>query len=293
MKLAVAIMSFNRPPYFERVLQSINQQTDKDVDFYSFQDGAINKYSWRRCANYSDITKCIELYNFYIPKGKQYISKTNLGIAESFNKAEEILFIEKGYDRVLFLEDDLVLSPWYISIIKKMLDAYSETEVGMVCAYGDHNITLEAQFKYPNMVKPIDHLWGYATWKDKWEERKPYYDEWFEFTKGKDYMMRDHKKISEWYDSIEFKTLATSQDAARTISMLRADQVGIATVSNNGEYIGKIGQHNSPKNTKRHPDLTANMKRPPYTEDVGPFIYKEGTMIDILIDLDEKWRNDI
>ena len=37
MKLAVAIMSFNRPDYFEQVLKSINQQTDKDVDFYLFQ----------------------------------------------------------------------------------------------------------------------------------------------------------------------------------------------------------------------------------------------------------------
>ena len=283
-------MSFNRPDYFEQVLKSINQQTDKDVDFYLFQDGPINKYSWRRCATYSDITKCIELYNFYIPKGKVHLHDNNVGTAENFNTAEEVLFEDYDYNEVLFLEDDLVLSPWYISIIKKMLEAYDETEVGMVCAYGDHNITLEAQFKYPNMVKPIDHLWGYATTKDSWKQRKPYYDEWFEFVKGKDYMMRDHKKISEWYTNIGFKTLATSQDAARTISMLRADQIGISTVSNNGEYIGKIGQHNSPKNTKRHPDLTANMKRPPYTEDVGPFKYSEGLCIDILIDLDEKWR---
>ena len=40
MKLAVAIMSFNRPDYFEQSFKSINQQTDKDVDFYLFQDGA-------------------------------------------------------------------------------------------------------------------------------------------------------------------------------------------------------------------------------------------------------------
>lgn len=283
MKLAVAIMSFNRPDYFEQVLKSINQQTDKDVDFYLFQDGAINQYSWRRCANQVNIDECIELYNFYISKGKQYISRTNIGTAENFNRAEEILFVKKGYDKVLFLEDDLVLSPWYISIIKKMLDAYNETEVGMVCAYGDHNITIEAQFKYPNMVKPIDHLWGYATTKDSWKQRKPYYDEWFnKFVKGKDYVMRDHNKIFEWYNELGFKSLASSQDAARTIAMLRADQVGIATVTNNGKYIGKIGQHGN--------DLTAGMKRPPYTEDVGPFKYGEGLCIDILIDLDEKWR---
>lgn len=55
MKLAVAIMSFNRPHYFEQVLQSINQQTDKDVDFHLFQDGPLNKYSYRRCGNSSDI----------------------------------------------------------------------------------------------------------------------------------------------------------------------------------------------------------------------------------------------
>jgi len=286
MKLAVAIMSFNRPDYFERVLKSINQQTDKDVDFYLFQDGAINKYSWRRCANQSDITKCVELYEYYIPKGKIHIHGTNVGTAENFNKAEDLLFNVYNYDAVLFLEDDLVLSPWYISIIKKMLEAYNYKEIGMVCAYGDHNISLEAQFKYPNMIKPIDHLWGYATTKDSWEQRKPYYDEWYEtFIKGRDYVMRDHNKIFEWYNELGFKSVASSQDAARTISMLRADQVGITTVSNNGEYIGHVGQHGS--------NLTDGMIRPPFTEDVGPFIYKEDGMMDILIDLDEKWRNDI
>jgi len=283
MKLAVAIMSFNRPDYFEQVLKSINQQTDKDVDFYLFQDGIINQYSWRKCANYSDITKCIELYNFYIPKGKVHLHDNNVGTAENFNTAEEVLFEDYDYDSILFLEDDLVLSPWYISIIKKMLEAYDETEVGMVCAYGDHNIKLEAQFKYPNMVKPIDHLWGYATTKDSWKQRKPYYDEWFnKFVKGKDYVMRDHNKIFEWYNKLGFKSLASSQDAARTIAMLRADQVGIATVTNNGEYIGQVGQHGS--------NLTDGMIRPPFTEDVGPFKYSEGLCIDILIDLDEKWR---
>ena len=285
MKLAVAIMSFNRPHYFDKVLQSINQQTDKDVDFYLFQDGAINQYSWRKCANQSDINKNLELYNFYIPEGQVYNQSSNVGIAENFNFAENVLFSVKNYDAVLFLEDDLVLSPWYISIIKKMLEAYNETEVGMVCAYGDHNISLDAQFKYPNMVKPIDHLWGYATTKDSWEQRKPYYDEWFnQFIKGKDYVTRDHRKIFEWYNKIGFKTLASSQDAARTIAMLRACQIGVATVTNNGEYIGQIGQHGT--------NLTAGMDRPPFTEDVGPFKYSEGSMIDILIDLDEKWRKE-
>ena len=195
------------------------------------------------------------------------------------------MFNVKNYEAVLFLEDDLVLSPWYISIIKKMLEAYNETEVGMVCAYGDHNISLDAQFKYPNMIKPIDHLWGYATTKDSWKQRKPYYDEWFnQFIQGKDYVTRDHGKIFEWYNEIGFKTLASSQDAARTIAMLRAGQVGVATVTNNGEYIGQVGQHGT--------NLTAGMDRPPFTEDVGPFIYSEGSMIDILIDLDEKWRKE-
>ena len=285
MKLAVAIMSFNRPHYFDKVLQSINQQTDKDVDFYLFQDGAINQYSWRKCANQSDINKNLELYNFYIPDGKVYNQSSNVGIAENFNFAENVLFSVKNYDAVLFLEDDLVLSPWYISIIKKMLEAYNETEVGMVCAYGDHNISLDAQFKYPNMIKPIDHLWGYATTKDSWKQRKPYYDEWFnQFIQGKDYVTRDHRKIFEWYNEIGFKTLASSQDAARTIAMLRAGQVGVATVTNNGEYIGQVGQHGT--------NLTDGMNRPPFTEDVGPFKYSEGSMIDILIDLDEKWRKE-
>tara|TARA_R100000995_G_C3481708_1_gene124313 strand:+ start:173 stop:1033 length:861 start_codon:yes stop_codon:yes gene_type:complete len=286
MKLAVAIMSFNRPHYFEQVLQSINQQTDKDVDFHLFQDGPLNKYSYRRCGNSSDINKCVELYNYYITDGQVHRHSTNVGIAENFNFAEELLFNGLNYDYVLFLEDDLVLSPWYISIIKKMLKAYDGTNVGMVCAYGDHNISLDAQFKYPNMIKSIDHLWGYATTKESWQKRKPYYDEYFNtFIKGKDYVMRDHNKIFKWYNEIGFNTLATSQDAARTIAMIRAGQVGVSTVTNNGEYIGKVGQHGN--------NLTDGMDRPPFTEDVGPFKYGQGNMKDIVKDLNNKWRHKI
>lgn len=287
--MIVALMSFNRPQYLKKVLQSIEDQIEDDYKIILFQDGAVNKYSWRKCANKNDIDECISLFKETFPQGETVISPTNIGVAQSFNEAEYLLFDERNCDEVLFLEDDMILSPYYFRIIKKLLDEFRNDErIGMVCAYGDINDSMEHQEKNSQMLKSIDHLWGYATTKKSWERRSPYYLEWYiPFISDKDYIQRDVSLISQWYEEIGYKPLASSQDAARTIAMLRAGQIGIATQSNCGQYIGAHGMH-------FHPQSIAWQEvkgRETYKGDISQFDYDDNTLLDIENALKDKWEN--
>ena len=286
--MIIALMSFNRPAYLKKVLESIETQIEDDYEIILFQDGAVNKYSWRKCANQTDIDECVSLFKKSFPNSKTVVSPTNIGVAQNFNEAEYLLFDEQGYDEVLFLEDDMILSPYYFTIIKNLLNEFRDNEqVGMVSAYGDINHSIEYQTENAQILKPIDHLWGYATTRKTWEKRSPYYFEWYiPFINDKDYVHRDVSLISQWYEEIGYKPLASSQDAARTIAMLRAGQIGIATYPNCGQYIGAHGLHFHPQS----PAWDEVKGREFYKEDISQFDYDDESLSDIEYALKEKWK---
>ena len=53
--MKIALLSFNRPGYLAQVIASIKTQSFDDYEIILFQDGAINKYSWKRAADQTDI----------------------------------------------------------------------------------------------------------------------------------------------------------------------------------------------------------------------------------------------
>ena len=97
MKTAVAILSFNRPHYLKQVVDSLLKQTQKDFDYWLFQDGTINQFSWRMTANQKDIDTCINIFKEAFPKGKIEYSKTNIGIGMNWKRCEEKMFLEENY----------------------------------------------------------------------------------------------------------------------------------------------------------------------------------------------------
>ena len=93
----IALISFDRADYIESVLKSLKQQTFQDFKLYWFNDGLVNKYSWRRAADLVNVTKCCDLAKEYFPDCEIFLSDANIGIAENWRRAEVHMF----YDLVL------------------------------------------------------------------------------------------------------------------------------------------------------------------------------------------------
>jgi hypothetical protein len=243
-RFPIAILSFNRPNYLREVLLSLRPQVDERIQIILFQDGFLNPYSGRLCAQPEDIAACVELFRTILPWGTVAASDRNLGIAENYERAEEEIFVHIKASCGLFLEDDLVLSPNFLAVTGMLLDlARRDARIGYVSAYGDFWATASEQKRRARELIHMHENWGFAMTRDAWLAERPFRCEYLSRIQGTDYVQRDHAEIIRFYESRGWKTAITSQDAARWIACLELAKVRLTTVPCHARYIGRVGVH--------------------------------------------------
>jgi len=248
-KIAIAIMSFNRPAYLEQVLKSLNRQKDFGLNVYVFQDGHKNPYSGKVKADPTEIKKCLTLFKTHIPNAEIHHASRNLGIALNFDRAEKYLFEQKGYEWVLFFEDDLVLHPLYLETLFAMLHTFGpDKRVGMLACYGEFpKLSLEDQTRKAGLVTAQGHHWGFALSKEAYLARKPMVEEYLSIIREQDYSLRPHEDIKNWFSSLGFKrSRGSSQDSIKEMAMFKAGFVKLNTITIHAQYIGEKGEHCTP-----------------------------------------------
>jgi hypothetical protein len=265
-KRAIAILSFDRFDYLEKVLKSLTLNDLKNIDVYCFQDNHTTAFG-NKVANEENIKKCTFLFKKYFPNETLIMSPYNLGIALNLDKAEKLLFEDKKYEEVIFLEDDLVLEPTYISTLKYMFDKFGEDErVGMISAYGANVLnSLEVQEENKSKLAIMHHNWGFGLTRKWWNKRQPLVQEYLDkFMLGKEYRKRDNVAIREWlyekrkeskriqafFEKSDYTKFATSQDGIQYLSTLMSGAIRITCFPNYAKYIGEKGVHYTPEQFK-------------------------------------------
>src|SRR5690348_16829518 len=176
----IAILSFNRPDYLADVLRSLRAQTVpiRAADVFFFQDGYVSR-TGRDLTDPKLVERCVELFETIFPASRIFLSKENLGVARNFARAEEYLFAELGNTAAFFFEDDLVISPHYLTALSTLTDlALEEKRIAYVAAYGNHRATLQEQRHAAHKLIPMRHKWGFALTRRHWGAQrdllKPY-----------------------------------------------------------------------------------------------------------------------
>jgi predicted SAM-dependent methyltransferase len=249
---AVAVFSFNRPHYLAQTLRSLQANNAPEMDYYLFQDGAVNQYSGRTMAAEQDINLSVEAWNMAALPNKQLIKKSrNVGIGIIQYEAKALLFDELKYDRVMFFEDDMVVSKHYIRLLQTMLRQYrDEPVVGAVMCHGGVPVIFgeEEQKKLLPMVRPsFDNLWAWATWRDRWQKIRPTFDRYYQFIKDVEYKKRPEGEILEFYAREGANITVSSQDAAMHYSFAKNGYGCLNTMVHRASYIGAVGEHMYPK----------------------------------------------
>jgi FkbM family methyltransferase len=248
--IPIFVMSFNRPHYLTRVLESLRQQVGCDIEnrnIILFQDGSINAFSKKRYAQDTDVKNCIKIFNSMFPNGKTQVSSVNLGVALNFDRAEKYGFEKLKADYIIFLEDDLILSAHYIAVLETLIKRFSSDDrVGYISAYGHYNRPLDEQRANRDKLIPLYHNWGFALYRRQWEKIRPYILDYLKIVEDIDYRERDNQKISDLFKSWGFGCPATSQDAAKTIACCVGNVIKINTYICNAKYIGEHGLHMNP-----------------------------------------------
>src|SRR3990167_2550361 len=104
--LCISIRGFNRPEYLKQCLDSLAENTDLDVDFYFFQDGAVNPFSGIRYATDKEIKASLRVFqNCNLSHKTIYQSPVNLGAALRNQHQLEVLF--PAYKYVVLADGDL------------------------------------------------------------------------------------------------------------------------------------------------------------------------------------------
>jgi putative methyltransferase (TIGR04325 family) len=163
----IILFIYNRPETLHKTLESLsNNNLAKDSVLYVYADGA------KPSASEQDIKKIQEARE--IVKSKQWCQEVyvierenNLGLASSIIIG--VTEIVNKYGKVIVLEDDLLLSPYFLMYMNEALAMYEkEQKVWSIGACNFFSTNTPETF-----FIPIPDCWGWATWKDRWQYFEP------------------------------------------------------------------------------------------------------------------------
>ena len=166
MELApILLFVYNRPQHVERGLASLLQNAEaKESELYVFSDAA------RTTAEEDAVSQVRKIVHGTTGfKQIHVIERTeNWGLAR--NVIDGVSTIVNQYGRVIVLEDDLVVSPYFLQFMNEALDAYAdEPRVGHIQACDfTQDTALPATF-----LIQWTGSWGWATWQRAWAHFNP------------------------------------------------------------------------------------------------------------------------
>lgn len=249
---AIAIMAYDRPQYLEKVLVSLKNSliySKSNFDTYLFQDNTYNIYSQNQKTSDYLIAENIAIFKKNFEHGQVMLSPINLGVALNFDRAERFLFLTRNYDAAIFLEDDLVMHPYYISVLTRLLDQATESDrIGIVACYGTHHERpSHEQVAWKDNVGILSHQWGFGLTRDLYLRRRVIVDRYTNLLRAIDYSEKELRatEIRSLHNEMGFESNVTSQDMVKSMATIHLGCANINTSAVLGKNIGEVGLHSS------------------------------------------------
>jgi len=244
-RIGVGLIAFNRPGYFRRLLASLERQAEpENVDYHLFLDGAVNRFSGRQVADQRDVDKTRAAFKRADLLNKQeHIQRQNVGVG--INQFEAVEWMADHYDHIALVEDDVVLTPYWLRLIRVLFGEMAERpdvfgfNVGFIrcCRKTDSESLLD------DMIYGKPHWWAECFTADNWRRIRPHFMEYYALIDGLDYGTRRADEIWALYKEKGWPHTATSQDGGKDMSVFAAGMTRAVCVVNRGLYIGRHGVH--------------------------------------------------
>jgi hypothetical protein len=156
----ILLLTYNKVDTTKAVLNQILKQNPKYLIISS--DGPKTPESYQQVHALRDyFDKKIKF-----PFTKIY-SDTNRGCKEGVEHAITEAF--KIYEELIILEDDTLPSTKFFTFSASLLNRYrDEEEVNLISGY---NYLSRAKISDPFFFSKYTNIWGWATWKNRWESR--------------------------------------------------------------------------------------------------------------------------
>jgi hypothetical protein len=214
MKIAAAIFSYNRPQYLREVVKTLKANTIQP-DWWFFQDKS------------ETADKCIEIFRDNL-KGEVIKAGHRKHIHQQKLEAHKLF---DNYDKVIFFEDDMIVSKYYIRVLLSM----SEILPDAIVQAADYTEKTEDK----RLILPSGaHWWGYLMPKHVSAPFTAKLKDYVEFV-GPNYTERPHKSIVTRYNYA-----VSSHDGA--VFATTTKETGVKryiTACPRSRYIGREGVH--------------------------------------------------
>lgn len=237
-KVFIGIVGFNRPGYFEQVVNSIrrNPETEK-FPVYFFLDGGP-------AAKQKEYKALIEAQEFNCPIIVE--REENLGCGKNIIGARETLFYY-GADKIILFEDDMEVGDNYIEVVLKMLDKWPRA----LCQAWNPGQIEDKLSLVGEIQRSGFNFWGYGIEKKTWEKLSPILREYQKrfLDPIPHYSVRNNLEIRKWFrglsSSLYFNRgdTPTGQDAATQLACELTGTERLTTRVTYAKYIGEEGIH--------------------------------------------------
>jgi hypothetical protein len=252
MKTALAMYGFDRPHYLSRCIRALEKAESKDgIDFYYFQDGAVNSVSGRRWADDAMIEQCTEIARKSSLNFNVTVAPTNNSIAIQQMTSSRWLFEDLKYNSIIGLVDDFEVAKSFLHVRKVLINQFRHDPKIFCVQHGYLNhMTAEQKRglldKYVlsrNMAPPG----GWTIFRNKWLRLLALYKPYYDMISVLDYRLRPHEKIKNLIG-----TRVTSHDAAYEWALYKTDMYNVWPVVNRCRDIGEQGVHKRPHLHGKH-----------------------------------------
>ena len=161
----IALFVYNRPRHVRYCIESLQKNflADKS-ELFIFSDGAKDCGQEKNVRSVREYIRNIQgfkrLHIVEQPENKGLASNIISGVTD---------LVEK-YGRVIVLEDDLIVSPWFLNFMNEALETYKDEE-NIVNVNGH---LLKGKEPFPEtFLLSFANSWGWGTWKRGWDLFEP------------------------------------------------------------------------------------------------------------------------
>lgn len=161
--IPVLIINFDRPQLSRKVFEAVSRLQPKRL--YITCDGprARNPAEYQRVREVRS-----EILNFIWPcEAITYFEEENKGLRDFVVKSIDWFFSKESYG--VILEDDCVPSPYFLDFAAHILGAF-ENDSRVMGLSGANSFNLDFGPDAPYGFIRFPAVWGWATWRDRWEK---------------------------------------------------------------------------------------------------------------------------
>ena len=163
----VAVFVYNRPEKTKTLFESLRQNTlAGSSEIFVFSDGPRDD---RAKDKVDEVRAYIDslISGSWFGNMTVYKSDTNKGLANSVISG--VTDIINRYGKIIVLEDDLVLSPHFLTYMNECLKHYaSDRRIWSVDGYSYDPVRPDG-YPYNVYLTLRASSWGWGTWKDRWD----------------------------------------------------------------------------------------------------------------------------